>query len=180
MQPINKQSCHFCVAGEMMFRSQGIVKLPILTIDTNTNNVLDTIELFCKGEAAATLKSLNFKKGDYGYCEGGVTFSKDKPSDIAPTVLEKLPSGTMKFRNLNYDETNDVLYTFIWDKRIDFDDRGNKVFNSDKKIEKTTQSERNIDFLQHNNYQKKPESRLKNSKLQSQLKSLLSEDQETM
>ena len=23
----------------------------------------------CKGEAAATLKSLNFKKGDYGYCD---------------------------------------------------------------------------------------------------------------
>lgn len=176
MQPINKQICHFCVAGEMMFRSQGIVKLPILTIDTNTNNVLDTIELFCKGEAAATLKSLNFKKGDYGYCEGGVTFSKDKPSDIAPSVLEKLPSGTMKFRNLNYDETNDVLYTFIWDKRIEFDDRGNKVFNSDKKIENTPQPERNVDLVQQKNYQ----SRLKNSKLQSQLKSLFSEDQETM
>ena len=82
----------------------------------------------------------------------------------------------MKFRNLNYDETNDVLYTFIWDKRIEFDDRGNKVFNSDKKIENTPQPERNVDIVQQKNYQ----SRLKNSKLQSQLKSLFSEDQETM
>ena len=176
MQPINKQSCHFCVAGEMVFRSQGIVKLPILTIDTNTNNVLDTIELFCKGEAATLLKSLNFKKGDYGYCEGGVTFSKDRPSDIAPSLLEKLPSGTMKFSNLNYDETNDVLYTFIRDNRVEYDNRGKKVFNSDKKTENTTQSERNLDYVAQKNYQ----SRLKNSKLQSQLKSLLSEDQETM
>ena len=65
MQPINRQIYHFCVAGNIMSRANGsILKLPILTVDPNTNNILDKIELFCKGETALLLKSLNFKKGD--------------------------------------------------------------------------------------------------------------------
>ena len=128
MQPINRQICHFCVAGNIMSRANGsILKLPILTVDPNTNNILDKIELFCKGETALLLKSLNFKKGDYGYCEGNVTFSKDRPSDIDPVILQKLTPDTVKFSNLHYDETNKVLFTFIQNKRVDYDDKGNKV-----------------------------------------------------
>lgn len=128
MQPINKQSCHFCVAGDLISRSNGqILKLPILTIDPNTNNIMDKIELFCKGQTAIKLQKLNFKKGDYGYCEGNVTFSKDKPSDIDPVELQKLDPGTMKFKNLDFDEENNVLYTYIKGNRVDYDDEGEKL-----------------------------------------------------
>lgn len=128
MQPINKQCCHFCVAGGLISKLNGqILKLPILTIDPNTNNILDKIELFCKGQTALKLQKLNFKKGDYGYCEGNVTFSKDRPSDIDPIELQKLDPGTLKFKNLDFDETNNVLYTYIKGHRVDYDDKGNKV-----------------------------------------------------
>jgi len=174
MQPINKQICHFCVAGDLIFRNQGIVKIPILTVDPNTNNILDMIELFCKGEAATLLKSLNFKKGDYGYCEGSVTFSRDKPSDIAPIVLEKLAPGTIKFKNLNYDEANNVLYTFIKDKRFDYDNRGNIVMNWGKKTEAVSQSQPKpkieVTTIADKNYHKRQVS------LQSRIKSLFSEN----
>jgi len=133
MQPINKQTCHFCVAGPVMSKAGGkILKLPVLTIDPVTNNVLDTIELFCKGNSADDLLALEFIKGDYGYCEGHVTFSKGRPSDISPIILDKLPSGTIKFDNLHFDETNNVLYTFIGGTRRDYDDKGNKIFENGK------------------------------------------------
>ena len=129
MEPINRQICHFCVAGEIIRRQNGqILKLPVLTIDTNTNNVLDVQELFCKNDMAQLLKELDFKKGDYGYVEGNTTFAKGRPFDIEPVILKKLSPNMIKFKNLNFDEENNVLYTFVTGKRINYNDAGEKVF----------------------------------------------------
>ena len=129
MEPINRQICHFCVAGKIIPRQSGqILKLPVLTIDTNTNNVLDVQELFCKNDMAQLLKELDFKKGDYGYVEGNTTFAKGRPFDIEPVILKKLSSDMVKFKNLNFDEENNVLYTFVSGKRINYNDAGEKVF----------------------------------------------------
>jgi len=169
MRPTNKQICHFCVAGDILSRSGGfILKLPILTVDPNTNNILDKIELFCKGESASLLKSLDFKKGDYGYCEGNVTFSKGNPSDIDPTILKKMTPGEIKFTNLHYDETNSVLYTHIRNTRVDYDDLGNKV-NWVNKIDPVTTAKSGV----LNNVEKYENRKLS---IQSRLNNLLAEN----
>jgi hypothetical protein len=129
MDPINRQICHFCVAGNIIPRQNGqILKLPVLTIDVNTNTVLDVQELFCKKEMAELLKELDFKKGDYGYVEGNTTFAKGRPSDIQPVILKKLSPNTVKFQKLDFDEVNNVLYTYIDSKRINYNDVGEKIF----------------------------------------------------